>query len=89
MARTNQDFETRSKKHCVWSRTPSTGTTIEGLLFCVVGLYMVVTVALPLYRGAVANADTSHYKTVAAPVQHNVIASVGTDVRIPAQANVD
>jgi len=88
MARTNQDFETRSKRHCLWSRTPATGTTIEGLLFCVVGLYMVVTVALPLYRGAVANVDTSHYETVAAAVQHNVIASAVTHVRIRAQANV-
>ena len=89
MARTNQDFETRSKRHCLWSRTPATGTTIEGLLFCVVGLYMVVIVALPLYRGAVANVETSRYATVAAAVQHNVIASVVTDVRIPTQANVD
>ena len=89
MARTNQDFDTRSRKHCAWSRAPLTGTTFEGLLFCVVGLFMVVTVSLPLYRGAVANADTSHYETVAAPMQRNVIASVGTDIRMPAQATVD
>lgn len=46
MARTNQEFDTRSKKHCPWSRAPATGATFEGLLFCVVGLFMVATIAL-------------------------------------------
>jgi len=76
MARAKQDFETRSKRHCLWSGTPAMGTTIEGLLCSIVGLYMVVTVALPLYHGAAADVDTSHYETVAAAGQHNAQANV-------------
>lgn len=82
MARTNQDLDTRSRKHCQWTRAPATGTTFEGLLFWIVGLFMVVTVALPLYRGEITNADTSHGPTVAATrLLHTVVASAGADTR--------
>jgi hypothetical protein len=80
MAGTNQDLDTRSKKQCPWSKAPATGTTIEGLLFCVVGLYMVVTVALPLYRGATTNADTPGYEAVATTTHNSVFASAHATV---------
>lgn len=89
MARTNQEFDTRSKKQCSWSRAPATGTTIEGLLFGVVGLFMVATVALPFYRGVMTNADTPHYETVATATYHSAVASAGAEARTPAQATVD
>jgi hypothetical protein len=89
MARTNQDLDTRSRKHCQWTRAPATGTTFEGLLFCIVGLFMVVTVALPLHRGEITNADRSHDPTVATPLLHTVVASAGADTRRPAEATVE
>ncbi len=89
MAGTNQDFDTRSKKQCLWSRAPATGTTFEGLLFGVVGLFMIATVASLLYHGEIANADRSHDPTVATPLLHTVVASAGADTHRPAEATIE
>ncbi len=89
MARTNQDFDTRSKKQCSWSRAPAIGTTIEGLLFGVVGLFMVATVGSLLYRGEITNADGLHNPTVATPLLHTVVASAGADTRRLAEATIE
>jgi len=86
MATTNQDFDTRSRKYCPWGRAPTTGTTFEGLLFGVVGLFMVATVASLLYRGEITNAARSHDPTAATPLLHTVVASAGADTHRPAEA---
>ena len=51
----------RFHRKCI--KAPSTGTTLEGLLFCAVSLYVLVTSAAALYPGAITAADSQLTRT--------------------------
>ncbi|NDP43426.1 MAG: hypothetical protein GZ089_12045 [Aromatoleum sp.] len=89
MARTNQKCDTHPEERCGWKRAPAIGSTFEGLLLCMVALYMVGTVALPLYRGALTDAQTRQHEAVVATLHRNAVAMAGAEARMPAQASAD